>query len=58
MLAATDTPSGIISPVDPVARYRRPETLGRRLVRKRRRKAPPTLPESRQSPEHRVDEYA
>lgn len=58
MPVSVDRPSGIGRPVDPVVRYRRPETLGYRPLRKRRRKTTSPLPDSRQSPEHRVDEYA
>lgn len=59
MLASFDRlSSGIVRPVDPVARYRKPETLGHRPLRKRRRKSPLPLSNGKQSPEKQVDEYA
>lgn len=50
--------SGIVRPVDPAARYRKPETLGHRPLRKRRRKNPLPFSNDKQSPEKQVDEYA
>lgn len=54
-----DMPIGILTPVDPVSRYRRPETLGHPPLRRRRRRAPQPYPTSKRPPnDHQVDEYA
>lgn len=51
-------PSGIIRPVDPVARYRKSETLGHRPFRNKRRKLLQHNRNFATLEEQRVDEYA
>jgi hypothetical protein len=56
---ASEMPIGIVTPVDPVSRYRKPETLGHLPLRRRRRKPSKPYPSSKQPPnDHQVDEYA
>ncbi len=53
------TLQSIIRPVDPVARYRKPETLGHRPFRNKRRKHAPQYKQNNSTlEESRVDEYA
>lgn len=51
-------PLGIIRPVDPVARYRKPETLGYRPFRNKRRKLLQHHNNNAAIEDQRVDEYA
>lgn len=54
-----DIPIGIVTPIDPVSRYRRPENLGYPPLRRRRRRIPQPYPSSKRPPnDHQVDEYA
>jgi hypothetical protein len=56
---ASEIPIGIVSPVNPVSRYRRSETLGHPPLRRRRRRSPQPNPASKRPPnDHQVDEYA
>lgn len=59
MLKPLDIPLGMIRPVDPVERHRKPDNLGYRPSRKQRRK-PPKEHQNTETvvEEQRVDDYA
>lgn len=57
LLPAVDSGFTKVSPVEPVMRYRWPETLGHRQLRKRRVKSCKPLSSQHPASNHQVDEY-